>query len=99
MFLLCLQYCWLLEQTEIDYLSLDVEGPELDILETIPFDTIKINVISLEYSRQQHKLHMLQDFFKRIGNYYQVGILRWNPLFNKTQNDLKGREVIFQRND
>ena len=36
-------------QTEVDYFSLDVEGPELEILQTIPFDKIRIKVITVEY--------------------------------------------------
>ena len=36
-------------RSHIDYLSLDVEGLELPILKTIPFDTLDISVISAEY--------------------------------------------------
>jgi len=35
-------------RTEIDYLSLDVEGVELEILKTIPFDKLRIKLISAE---------------------------------------------------
>ncbi len=34
---------------QIDYFSLDVEGSELDVLETIPFDKLKIQVTLLVY--------------------------------------------------
>ncbi len=33
-----------MEQSQVDYLSLDVEGNELDILKTIPFDQINVKV-------------------------------------------------------
>ena len=33
----------------VDYFSLDVEGMELQVLQTIPFDKIRINVLSVEY--------------------------------------------------
>ena len=33
-----------MEQSQVDYLSLDVEGNELDILKTIPFDKINVKV-------------------------------------------------------
>ena len=33
---------------EIDYLSIDIEGSELDLLESIDFDKHKIKVISVE---------------------------------------------------
>lgn len=35
---------------EIDYLSLDTEGTEIRILKTIPFDEVKIRVISVDVS-------------------------------------------------
>ena len=38
-----------LNVTHVDYLSLDVEGFELDILKTIPFDLIDISVLTVEY--------------------------------------------------
>ena len=88
-----------LGQTEIDFFSLDVEGPELDILNTIPFDKVKIKVILLEYGAQISKLYMLQNFFNRIGNYHQVGILPWNKSLSTIPNELNGQDVIFQRND
>ena len=33
----------------VDYLSLDVEGAELDILKTIPFDRVTFDVMTVEY--------------------------------------------------
>jgi len=38
-----------LNRSHVDYFSLDVEGVELDILKTIPFDRITVNVFSVEY--------------------------------------------------
>ena len=37
-----------LENPKVDYLSLDVEGVEEDILSTIPWDEVDITVIGLE---------------------------------------------------
>lgn len=34
----------------VDYFSLDVEGPELEILQTIPFNRITFDVLTVEYS-------------------------------------------------
>lgn len=44
--LILLQFFFLkaLDQNKVDYLSLDVEGNELDILKTIPFDKINVKV-------------------------------------------------------
>ena len=35
----------------IDYLSLDIEGAELQVLESISFDDVDINVISVEVAK------------------------------------------------
>lgn len=42
--------------TRVDYLSIDVEGPELKILESIPFDRFDIRVISVENNYQDLRL-------------------------------------------
>ena len=38
-----------LNVSHIDYFSLDVEGQELSVLKTIPFDKIDISVLTVEY--------------------------------------------------
>lgn len=38
-----------LNVTYIDYFSLDTEGSEINILQTIPFDKIQIDVLSVEW--------------------------------------------------
>ena len=39
-----------LNMTNVDYFSLDVEGGELDVLKTIPFHSVNIKVLSVEYN-------------------------------------------------
>ena len=48
----CSPLCDLLPDyiTKIDYLSLDTEGSEIDILKHIPFDSIQIDIISVDVS-------------------------------------------------
>ena len=93
-------------QTEVDYLSLDVEGPELEILQTIPFNKIKIKVISVEYRvygsttirnlrMSLEKLDKLRSFFRSLGNYKEVGILPKNE--DKQKEDEGGLDVNFMR--
>lgn len=50
--------------TEIDFLSLDTEGSELEILKTIDFDVIKIKVITVE---NNHGENALRDFLISKG--------------------------------
>ena len=38
---------------KIDYLSLDIEGAELEVLKTIPFDKVNIQLMSLEIIRKK----------------------------------------------
>jgi hypothetical protein len=68
-------------QNHIDYLSLDVEGAELAILSTIPFDKLRIEVILLEYLIMSSpndtlaKLNNLRRFFNDTKLYKEVGTL------------------------
>ena len=39
-----------MKMERVDYFSLDVEGPELEILRTIPFHLIDIRLIGVEWS-------------------------------------------------
>ena len=79
-----------LDQTEVDYFSLDVEGAELEILQNIPFNKIKNNILTIEYaymrnpSRSKIKLTKIRSFFKTLGNYKEVKVLG-------------GQDVIFER--
>lgn len=50
--------------TQIDFLSLDTEGSELEILETIDFDIVKIKVITVENNREKSDL---RDFLTSKG--------------------------------
>ena len=45
----------------IDYLSLDIEGAELDVLKTIPFDELNIQLMSLEIIRKKLNLNVPGD--------------------------------------
>lgn len=39
-----------LNVTEVDYISLDIEGAELDVLYTLPLDDVTVDVFSVEYA-------------------------------------------------
>ncbi len=64
--------------SHVDYFSLDVEGPEMDILKTFPFDDVTVEVFTVEYgvngcpSCRERKLKQLRQFFKQLGNYREV---------------------------
>ena len=96
-----------INRTNIDYFSLDVEGPELEILGTIPWEKVHINVISVEYrsfdgknidvEKSIQKLKNIRQFFGETGLYREVGIIPWNKQANKERNEARGLDVIFKR--
>ena len=59
-----------LNRTTIDFFSLDVEGDELKILKTIPFDKINIKMLTVEYLHSPGGEKSLQTFMDKKG--YEV---------------------------
>ena len=75
------------KNTVIDYLSIDIEGDEIKILESIDFNYFDIKVVSVENNNSEKKIYF--NFFKdREFNYfdnYGVDEIYYN---NKYFNDL-----------
>ena len=69
----------------INFFSLDVEGAELKILETIPFDKIEIDLFSIEYAvpggGTTEKLNAINKFFEGLGKYKQIHRTSQDVLF------------------
>ena len=71
-----------LNMSYINFFSLDVEGAELEILKTIPFDKVKIDLFYIEYAitnadgidrlATNKKLNEINEFFERLKIYKQV---------------------------
>jgi len=82
--------------THVDYLSLDVEGAELEILRTIEWTQLKIDVITVEYYIYRNpaatlkKLKELRRFFNDTGIYREKGVLPRRNLSRST-------DVVFMR--
>ena len=91
-----------LNVVHVDYLSLDVEGPELEILRTVDWTRLRVDVVSVEYrviSRSGtdverpatlRKLRDLRRFFRDTGIYREAGVL-------PSGNDTFGIDVVFSR--
>lgn len=47
--------------TQIDYLSLDIEGGELDVLRTFPFDAVEVGIFSIENATGNPEIHTLMS--------------------------------------
>ena len=80
-----------LGQNDINFFSLDVDGHELDILKTIPFDKVKIDILTVEFrawpepqAASWQKLENLREFFNNLGNYKEIQVIN-------------GQDVVFQK--
>ena len=67
-----------IDMTHIHFFSLDVEGAEMDILRTIPFDLVTIELFLIEYyvpygaTETQKRLKEFRDFFNNLGTYKEI---------------------------
>ncbi len=77
-----------LNQTHVDYFSLDVEGLELDILKTIPFDRIQIDTLSVEYLHGEGGKEAYKEFMERQGYVTHQEIKHRNTVIDLYVNDL-----------
>lgn len=56
-----------MNRTLIDFLTLDVEGDELNVLKTIPFDKLTIRMITVEYMHVPGKSKIVRQFMEGKG--------------------------------
>ena len=73
-----------LNRTTVDYLSLDVEGAELAVLKTIPFDKVNIRVLTVEVTHVSNGNNEIKDYMENQG--YKTVTKVYHPL--KIANDL-----------
>ncbi len=82
-----------LNRTHVDYVSLDVEGLELDIMKTIPFDQIQIDTLSLEYVHGKGGKKAYKEFME------QQGYVMYKEINHRRKViDLSVHDLIFVRN-
>ena len=74
-----------LNRTKIDYFSLDVEGFELHVLKTIPFDKLDISVISAEYLHGDKK--GLKSFMEGKGYVTHATLADDDPKWSQWSHD------------
>ncbi|ODM94854.1 Protein Star [Orchesella cincta] len=68
----------------VDYFSLDVEGNELQVLKTIPFDKILIKTLSVEFIHTEEGKELLLEFMLSKG----YGLAGEVTFVNNLANDL-----------
>lgn len=77
-----------LNRTVIDFLTLDVEGEELNVLKTIPFEKLTIKMITVEYMHVPLGMKAIRSFMEKKG--YETLLTM--------QSGLGGmKDIIFQR--
>ena len=78
-----------LNQTNVDYFSLDIEGDELQVLKTIPFNDINIKVMTVEVNHPKSKRAEVRAYMESQGHQY-VKKIRIDLVFvrNSTKNEI-----------
>jgi len=81
---LCKEY---LPGKKIDYLSIDTEGSELQILSAIDFSAIDISIISVEHNYEKSKLEALTTLLNK-WDYTELlpGVFEFDAIFAKNKN-------------
>ncbi|KAG7189632.1 hypothetical protein KM043_017312 [Ampulex compressa] len=85
-----IHYLAALGVTVVDYFSLDVEGNEIDVLETIPFEQVDIKALSVEFSHNVKGRKYLITLMESKGYYVYSFVQRSDHLAN---------DVIFVKRD
>ncbi|XP_076169653.1 uncharacterized protein LOC143147854 isoform X3 [Ptiloglossa arizonensis] len=85
-----IHYMMALNITTVNYFSLDIEGNELQVLKTIPFDMINIETLSVEFSHIEAGRKELIDFMESRGYSVYSFVVRTDKL---------AHDVIFVKRD
>ena len=76
-----------LNRTRIDFFSLDIEGDELAILQTIPWDKVDIRMLAVEYVHNRMKNQELQMYMASVG---------YDTLLKMQRDDGGVHDIIFR---
>ncbi len=83
-----------LNQTRVDYFSLDVEGAELKVLKTIPFKKLDIRVITAEYSHTSEGNRALLDYMYAQGYVNIVNVTRLAKDYVFVKKGVKVKPIV-----
>lgn len=64
---------------DIDYISIDTEGSELEIVSTIDFDKWRVKLLTIEHNFQEGPRQKIRHILKEYG--YQVQEAEWDDWF------------------
>ena len=74
-----------LNRTTVDYFSLDVEGSELQVLKTIPFDKVDIKVLTVGFTHTKEGKNNLEQFMISKGYLPVMEVLHTDIVFVKEE--------------
>ncbi|XP_033762185.1 uncharacterized protein LOC117343792 [Pecten maximus] len=77
-----------LNRTTVDFFSLDIEGDELGVLQTIPFDKVNIKMLTVEVTHGKIGNKSLQKFMEQKG---------YDTLLKVSRDDLGVNDLIFRK--
>ena len=71
-----------LNQTRVDFLSLDIEGDELHVLKTIPFDKVDIRMMTVEFAHDKGGDSSIKNFLNTKEYDSLIKLQRWDAFAN-----------------
>ena len=76
-----------LEVDKVDYFSLDVEGGEMDVLNSINLNELDVETFSIEHNSRRKDIHAIRNYFKSRVNYKEMKIDGQDIFFQKFPTD------------
>lgn len=70
----------------IDYLNLDIEGSEFEVLRTFPFDKYRFRLITVEHNFEEPKRTMIHDLLAANG-YVRDREVQWDDWYIKSNTN------------
>ena len=65
---------------EIDYIDLDIEGSEYEVLKTFPFDKYKVKYLSVEHNYEEPKRTYIYNLLSKNG-YFREKEVQWDDWY------------------
>ena len=66
---------------EIDYMNLDIEGSEYEVLKTFPFSKYKIKYLSVEHNHEEPKRTDIYNLLSKNG-YFREKEVQWDDWYS-----------------
>lgn len=91
--------------TIIDYMSLDIEGSEKEIIETFPFERYQFNLLNIEFNQNKKIYKWIKNFLKKFGYveiilddvWYQDMYLAHESIVDKLNTEFNRVSELFKK--